>query len=45
MPVEWTDLREPDEYAELSAGHAQFRVPDLLELSELLSHLLKELNR
>jgi len=45
MPASWTDLCEPDEYVELSAGCACFRVPDLLELSELVSHLMAELNR
>ena len=45
MPASWTDLRAPDEYVELSAGRACFRVPDLLQLSELLAHLMEEVRR
>ena len=42
IPAQWTDLREPDEYAQLTAAPACFRVPDLLALAERIATLGKE---
>jgi hypothetical protein len=41
MPAAWTDLREPDEYVELTAGQARLRLPDLLQLTALVSELMR----
>jgi hypothetical protein len=41
IPAQWTDLREPDEYAQLGAGRAGLRAPDLLALTELVAVLRK----
>jgi hypothetical protein len=40
--AQWTDLREPDEYAQLGTVGTELRVPDLLALSELIALIRKE---
>jgi hypothetical protein len=42
IPAQWTDLREPDEYAHLGTAGTELRVPDLLALWELVALLRKE---
>lgn len=37
IPRQWTSLRTPDLFAEVSDGRSAFRVGDLVELAELLT--------
>jgi hypothetical protein len=42
IPAQWTDLREPDEYAQLGTAGTELRAPDLLALWELIALLRKD---
>lgn len=39
IPVAWTDLAEPDLWADLCGGRSPFRWPDLLRLAGLIRDL------
>lgn len=39
VPVSWTNLFENDAYAEAGGGQVYFRIPDLLELADLVDFL------
>ena len=41
IPRQWTSLRTPDLFVEVSDGRSAFRVGDLVELAELLA-VIKE---
>ena len=36
VPIEWTDMAEPDVFVALAAGRSLFRPEDLLALTELI---------
>jgi hypothetical protein len=44
-PIEWTDLSVPDAFHLAGQGRASFRVPDLLDLLDLIASLLPEASR
>jgi hypothetical protein len=39
VPVEWTDMAEPDVFVAAAAGRSHFRPQDLLALAELIDGL------
>src|SRR5213076_344541 len=39
LPAAWTSVFSPDPFVVISAGRSAFRVPDLLELAQLLAKL------
>jgi Family of unknown function (DUF5372) len=39
LPAAWTSLHPADPYVVLAAGRAAFRVPDLLELAQVLQRI------
>jgi hypothetical protein len=42
LPVEWTDVLEPDLVVTVGAGHAFFRTDQLRELRKLLNECLRQ---
>ena len=42
MLASWTDVDEPDAFAQTAAGRSEFRVEDLRRLRALLDHLKLE---
>lgn len=41
VPIEWTDLTEPDVAQQIGAGRAYVRVQDLLDLAELVARMTR----
>ena len=39
VPIEWTDITEPDLARQIGAGRTYFRVGDLLGLAELIARI------
>ena len=42
MPLDWTSLRAPDPFVEISAGRSAFRFCDLLALCDLVDCLKRD---